>query len=157
MSSPPTIIRRDNRDYLPNGSPTNIDADMTESCAYFICFVGIEPGVYRKWYVVIFVKLYEARLTTVAREDVRKSVWLRGDGTWNGGKIPGTEVDCAPKKPGESQEDLESRLSRAYIRFCQKRKIKIDHPDHPEHWFCVLRGRKVGVFFGWCVVSSCWF
>jgi hypothetical protein len=54
MTSAPTIIRRDNCDYLTNGSPTNIDNFMKERCAFFICYVGIKPGVYLKWCVLTF-------------------------------------------------------------------------------------------------------
>jgi hypothetical protein len=90
------------------------------------------------------------------RHTARELIWLKGDGSWNGGKIPGATLYVLPKDAGRTVFAMKM-IEAKRIFDCllwEGKVLRIDHPEQdPYLYFAVIKGPSVGVFMGWFVPS----
>jgi hypothetical protein len=87
------------------------------------------------------------------RETVRTLIWRDGNGSWNGGQIPGTVVYSLDKDTDGltvyPYKMIEAKNIFERLRW-EGKVMRIDHPDkEPYLYYCITKGSLVGVIKGW--------
>jgi hypothetical protein len=128
---------------------SQMDAGTIARVDIWIVIAGIRPGCYGRWCVSILRTLSDFN---PSRSDARHSIWLEGDGEWNGGPIPGADI-YTMEGDGHGELVYQMRMWEArqiFEHFRLKGEVLwIDHPDRLYLHYAVVKGRNVGVFKGW--------